>query len=95
LLHVSCSGHPTWGVKNTFLIGGEGGWDYVNADPQTHRVFITRTSHTRVIDGASGAVLGDIPGQEIAHGVAIVPKLNRGFITDGGCLPFLGMKACS
>ncbi|MGC1298361.1 MAG: hypothetical protein WA869_25320, partial [Alloacidobacterium sp.] len=39
---------------------------------------------TQVIDAESGKVLGDIPGQERSHGVAIVPKLNRGFITDGG-----------
>jgi outer membrane protein assembly factor BamB len=74
----------TWSVKKTFHIGGEGGWDYVTVDPHTHRVFITRTSHTQVIDGESGLVLGDIPGQKSAHGVAIVPKLDRGFITDGG-----------
>ena len=37
-----------------------------------------------ILDADSGKILGDIPGQKIAHGVAIVPKLNRGFITDGG-----------
>jgi DNA-binding beta-propeller fold protein YncE len=36
------------------------------------------------IDTDSGKVLGDIPGQKRSHGVAIVPKLGRGFITDGG-----------
>ena len=35
-------------------------------------------------DEDSGKVLGDIPGQKTAHGVAIVPKVGRGFITDGG-----------
>jgi DNA-binding beta-propeller fold protein YncE len=37
-----------------------------------------------VIDADSGKVLGDILGQTIAHGVAIVPSAGRGFITDGG-----------
>jgi hypothetical protein len=37
-----------------------------------------------VIDSTSGKTLGDIPGQTKAHGVALVPRLNRGFITDGG-----------
>ena len=73
-----------WSVKNTLHIGGEGGWDYVTVDSQSHRLFVTRTTHTQVIDADSGKVLGDIPGQRTAHGVAIVPKLNRGFITDGG-----------
>jgi len=75
---------PKWEVKKTVHIGGEGGWDYVTIDRETHRVFVTRSTHTMVIDGASGKVLGDIPGQIRSHGVALVPALNRGFITDGG-----------
>ncbi len=73
-----------WDVAGKLAIGGEGSWDYVTADPATHRLFVPRSTHTQIIDGASGKVLGDIPGQKIAHGVAIVPALNRGFITDGG-----------
>jgi len=73
-----------WKVASTFHIGGEGGWDYVTVDPQTHRLYVTRSTHTQIIDGDSGKVIGDVPGQERSHGVAIVPKLNRGFITDGG-----------
>jgi len=74
----------SWHVVKTLHIGGDGGWDYVTVDPQNHRLFITRTTHTQVIDAESGKVLGDIPGQTRSHGVAIVPRLNRGFITDGG-----------
>jgi DNA-binding beta-propeller fold protein YncE len=37
-----------------------------------------------VIDSESGRTIADIPGQKIAHGVALVPKAGRGFITDGG-----------
>lgn len=71
-------------VLNTFHIGGDGGWDYVTVDPPQHRLFVTRSSHTLAIDENSGKVLGDITGQTRSHGVALVPKLGRGFITDGG-----------
>jgi len=37
-----------------------------------------------VIDSESGKTIADIPGQKIAHGVALVPEAGRGFITDGG-----------
>jgi DNA-binding beta-propeller fold protein YncE len=74
----------TWGVTKTLPIGGEGAWDYLTVDAPSHRLFVPRTTHTIVIDEESGKVLGDIPGQKGAHGVAVVPKLNRGFITDGG-----------
>ena len=73
-----------WRVAQTFHIGGEGGWDYVTVDPQTHRLYVTRSTHTLVIDATSGATLADIPGQKRAHGVAIVPEAGRGFISDGG-----------
>ena len=56
----------------------------LTVDSQTHRLFVTRSTHTMVIDAASGKVLGDIPGQKRSHGTAIVPALDRGFITDGG-----------
>jgi DNA-binding beta-propeller fold protein YncE len=75
---------PQWAVSNTLHIGGEGGWDYVTVDSAGHRLFVTRTTHTQVIDSLSGKVLADIPGQVRSHGVAIVPAANRGFITDGG-----------
>ena len=73
-----------WSVKNTVHIGGDGSWDYVTVDSQAHRLFVTRATHTQVIDEASGKVLGDIAGEVRSHGVALVPALGRGFITDGG-----------
>jgi DNA-binding beta-propeller fold protein YncE len=74
-----------WAVVQTFHIGGEGAsWDYVTMDAANHRLFVTRATHTQAIDTATGKVLGDIAGQVRSHGVALVPKLNRGFITDGG-----------
>jgi DNA-binding beta-propeller fold protein YncE len=73
-----------WEVVKTFQIGGQGGWDYLTVDPQTHRLYVPRSTHTIVIDSESGKTIADIPGQKIAHGVAIVPEAGRGFISDGG-----------
>jgi DNA-binding beta-propeller fold protein YncE len=78
------SAHAQWHVTNTFHPGGEGGWDYVTVDPPNHRLFVTRATHTQAIDTNTGKVLADITGQIRSHGVALVPNLNRGFITDGG-----------
>jgi hypothetical protein len=73
-----------WDVVKTLQIGGEGGWDYLTVDPETHRLYVPRSTHTMVIDSVSGKTIADIPGQKIAHGVAIVPEAGRGFISDGG-----------
>ncbi len=73
-----------WDVVKTFQIGGQGGWDYVTVDPQAHRLYVPRTTHTMVIDAESGKTIADIPGQKNAHGVALAPAAGRGFISDGG-----------
>ena len=72
-----------WFVEKTFHVGGEGGFDYATLDERNHRLYIPRTTHTMVIDAESGKTIGDIPGQKHNHGVALVPELGRGFISDG------------
>src|SRR5213082_2013079 len=67
-----------------FNIGGDGGTDYLTAEPGTGRVFVSRGTHVMVIDGATGKVLGDIPDTPRTHGIALAPKSNHGFITNGG-----------
>lgn len=74
----------SWSVVKTFHIGGTGAWDYVTFDSDSHRLYVPRTTDTMVIDADSGKVIADIPGQKRAHGVALVPKVGRGFISDGG-----------
>lgn len=65
-------------------IGGEGGTDYLTADTATGRVFVSRATHVMVLDGNTGQVIGDIPNTPRVHGIALVHKANRGFITNGG-----------
>jgi DNA-binding beta-propeller fold protein YncE len=65
-------------------IGGEGGHDYIVAEPGGNRVFASRETHFMVVDGATGKVLGDIPDVPGVHGVALVPKWNHGFTTNRG-----------
>jgi len=39
-----------WKVVKTFHIGGEGSWDYLTVDPESHRLFVPRSTHTMVVD---------------------------------------------
>ena len=52
--------------------------------PGTGRVFVSRGTHVMVVDGATGKVLGDIPDTPRVHGIALAPKSNHGFTTNGG-----------
>src|SRR5664279_2145017 len=65
-------------------IGGDGGTDYLTAEPGTGRVFVSRGTHIMVIDGNTGKVIGDIPDAPRNHGIALAPKSNHGFTTNGG-----------
>src|SRR5437762_5827756 len=67
-----------------YSIGGDGGTDYLTAEPGTGRVFVSRATHVMVIDGRTGKVIGDIPDTPRTHGIALAPKSNHGFITNGG-----------
>jgi DNA-binding beta-propeller fold protein YncE len=67
-----------------YNIGGEGGTDYLTAEPGTGRVFVSRGFHVMVIDGNTGKILGDITETPNNHGIALVAKYNHGFITNRG-----------
>ena len=89
LLLLAATVPPTLGAAQQFKvekysIGGDGGTDYLTAEPGTGRVFVSRSTHVMVIDGASGKVIGDIPDTPRNHGIALAPKSNHGFITSAG-----------
>src|SRR6266702_156294 len=67
-----------------FSIGGDGGTDYLTAEPGTGRVFVSRATHVMVVDGVTGKVTGDIPNTPRTHGIALAPKAGHGFITSAG-----------
>jgi hypothetical protein len=68
---------------STMKLGGAGGWDYVTLDDAGKFLYVTRTTHTMVVEVATGKTVHDIAGQERSHGVALVPAAGRGFISDG------------
>lgn len=71
-------------VANTLQLGGEGRWDYITVDPETHRLYIPRSDHAMVVDATNGKVVGNVTGLKGAHGVAIVSSVGHGFATSGG-----------
>jgi DNA-binding beta-propeller fold protein YncE len=70
-------------VVNTWKLGGDGGWDYLTADSDGHRLFIARATRVMVIDTESGKQVGEIPDTAGVHGVALDSELGRGFTSNG------------
>lgn len=74
---------PGYHVTTTFKLGGEGGWDYLTADSDARRVYISRGTHVIVIDADSGKNVGEIADTPGVHGIALAPELGRGFTSNG------------
>lgn len=70
-------------LKQKFVLGGEGGWDYLTYDPDGHRLFIARATRVMVVDPEKGSVLGEIPNTPGVHGVALAQDLGKGFSSNG------------
>src|SRR5260370_5316513 len=64
--------------------GGSEYFDYINFDAAARRVYLSHGTEFIVVDADEGTTVGTIPGLKRSHGVALVPELNRGFISDGG-----------
>jgi len=74
---------PGYHVIQTYKVGGEGWWDYLTADSDARRVFISRGTHVMVLDADSGKTVGDIPDTPGVHGISLAPELGRGFTSNG------------
>jgi DNA-binding beta-propeller fold protein YncE len=70
-------------ITHTYLLGGDGSWDYVVPDPPNHRVFIARQNRVMVVDEDSGKLLGEVTGINGAHGTAVAEGTGHGFATSG------------
>jgi DNA-binding beta-propeller fold protein YncE len=70
-------------VTHSYTVGGDGGWDYVTADPPNHRLFIGRSNRVTVVDMNNGRLIAEVPGLDGAHGVVLAPGTGRGFATSG------------
>jgi DNA-binding beta-propeller fold protein YncE len=77
-------------VLKTAKVGGDGGFDYVNADEALRKLYVARTGATpriTVFDLDTLAPVGEIPNAR-AHGVAISSKSNHGFASSSPLVMF-------
>jgi YVTN family beta-propeller protein len=81
---VLLAGQQPYKVIDRWKIGGEGGWDYLLADPSAHRLYLTHGSRVDVVDTQTGKLAGAITGLHGTHGVALDTAGKFGFISDGG-----------
>jgi DNA-binding beta-propeller fold protein YncE len=63
--------------------GGQEYFDYITFDPGSRRLYLSHGTEVLVVNADTGKEEGKISGLKLSHGVAVVPDLGRGFITDG------------
>jgi DNA-binding beta-propeller fold protein YncE len=85
---------PGYHVVKTYKLGGEGGWDYLTMDSASGRLYISRGTHVVVLDASNGKVEGDIADTPGVHGIALAPKMNKAFTSNGreGTVSMVDMK---
>jgi len=81
-LQLSAAGQDLRVIK-TYKLGGDGGWDYLTVDPESHHLFISLSTRVIVIDTESGKPVGEIPDTPGVHGIALANDLGRGFTSNG------------
>ena len=73
-------------VKRVAFGAAEGGgeyFDYITFDAKARRVYLSHGTEVKVLDADTWAEVGTVTGLKRDHGVALVPELGRGFISDG------------
>jgi DNA-binding beta-propeller fold protein YncE len=73
-------------LKKIPLGAAEGGgeyFDYVTVDSAARRAYLSHGTEVIVLNLDTGAAVGKVGGMKRNHGVALVPDLGRGFISDG------------
>jgi YVTN family beta-propeller protein len=73
----------TYVADKTISLPGDGGYDYLAIDKVNHRLYVSHGTQVNVINLTTEQPAGSIDNMKGVHGIAIVNKLNRGFITDG------------
>lgn len=70
-------------LADTYKIGSNGSWDYLTADHQNNRLYISHGTHVNVLNETTGDSIGVIENTPGIHGISLVQALNKGYTSNG------------
>src|SRR5579871_2218210 len=87
------SGAGPYHLIQTIPIPGDYGWDYLTADTEGRRLYVSHDREVVVLDLDTAKIAGRIPGSDV-HGIAIATDFGRGFISasDPGSVTIFDLK---
>jgi len=74
---------PQYKKIKDITVGGSGGYDYLNADGENQRLYVTHGTKVVVIETKEDKVIGEIANLKGVHGFAVAPDLKRGYASNG------------
>src|SRR4051812_10175865 len=81
----ACQAQPATNMHllTTFHIAGAGGWDYLAVEPGSDKLYVSHATQVNIVNKTTGDSVGIIPNTTGVHGIAFVPKLNKGYTSNG------------
>jgi YVTN family beta-propeller protein len=70
-------------LTKTFHIASSGGWDYITADANSNKLFLSHGIQVNVIDKTNGDSIGVIKNTNGVHGIALNKDMQRGYTSNG------------
>ena len=74
---------PNYHLIKKTIVGGEGGWDYLLADADGGRLYVSHGAQVEVLDLKTHEKIGVITPTPGVHGIAVVPGTGIGYTTNG------------
>jgi len=73
----------TFHIVNVFHIPSGGGYDYLTVDSASDRLYVSHGTQVNVLNKLTGDSIGVIKTDKDVHGIALVHRLGKGYISNG------------
>ncbi len=70
-------------IAGSVPIAGSGAWDYLRADPDSRRLYVSHSDVVVVLDLDTHREIGKLTGFGFIHGIVLAKDLHVGFLSDG------------
>ncbi len=79
----TCRAEDSYHFIKEVPVGGAGAFDYLTADAQGRRLYVSHGTKVVVLDMDKDSVVGEVADTPGIHGIAIAASLKRGFTSNG------------
>jgi DNA-binding beta-propeller fold protein YncE len=83
LIRASLVSAQEYKLAGSIPLGGNGAWDYLRADADARRLYVSHSAEVIVLDLDTRKEIGRLNGFGFIHGIVIVKELHTGFLSDG------------